>query len=269
MKPGEFNDYLNKYLHGAAPRTHNRHHETLRAFLNWCVSQGWLASSPLASLKMLKVGQAGRRRRRRAYTTTEFRNLLAVAPEPRRTIYIVAATSGLRRSELNRLEIQDVSLTDKLWTLRPTITKNRKRERLPMTPECFNALAPYVRTLMSQGSNARAAIFPTHVPHVTLLYQDMKSAGIERKDGLGRVLDFHSFRYFFCTQMSKFLPIQKVMKLMRHSTITLTANLYNDLDLTDNAENNWTLASMQLDMPQQGVPSLVGGEPSSGTCSQI
>jgi hypothetical protein len=31
---------------GRAPRTQNRYHETLRAFLNFCVRQGWLDRSP-------------------------------------------------------------------------------------------------------------------------------------------------------------------------------------------------------------------------------
>lgn len=79
------------------------------------------------------------------------------------------------------------------------------------------------------------------IPRVDSLYLDMAAANIARQDGRGRWADFHSFRYFFCTQMAAIYPIQKVKALMRHCSINQTADLYLDLGLTDVAEDCWFL----------------------------
>jgi hypothetical protein len=73
-------DSFSRYLadlaaKGRAPRTQNRHHETLRAFLNYCVRQHWLPSNPIGTLKMARMGAKGRRRLRRAYTIEEWQRL--------------------------------------------------------------------------------------------------------------------------------------------------------------------------------------------------
>lgn len=73
---------------GRAPRTQNRYHETLRAFLNWCVRQSWIEESPMDKLRMVKQSGTGRRYRRRAYSVDEWRRLMNAAPEPRKTVYL-------------------------------------------------------------------------------------------------------------------------------------------------------------------------------------
>lgn len=57
-----------------------------------------------------------------------------------------------------------------------------------------------------------------------------------KADDEGRVVDFHSFRYTFCTLLARRLPIQHVQKLMRHRDIRLTVNIYMDLRLDDLSE---------------------------------
>ena len=48
------------------------------------------------------------------------------------------------------------------------------------------------------------------------------------------------------TWLAKRHPIQTVQRLMRHGTITLTVDLYNDLDLSDVAEQEWTLPRLSV-----------------------
>lgn len=223
-----FTRYLED-MPGAAPRTRNRHQETLRAFLNFCCRMDWLEENPIARLPMTPVGQAGRRHRRRAFTVEEFQKLIAATPEPRKTIYTIAAFSGLRRSELARITDNDFNSIDGIWLLRANVTKNRKQEHLPMVPECR-------QTLRRHPAQPNGKCFKS-IPHVWTLRADMKRAGIERVAPDGRVLDFHSFRYFFCTLLAKHLPIQQVRRLMRHQDIRLTMNLYDDLGLAELTEN--------------------------------
>ena|SRR3990167_2570405 len=244
----DFLNYLNSILPDAAPRTRNRHQETLRAFLNFCCRLDWLDENPIARLKMAPVGQAGRRHHRRAFTEQEFKWLMAYTPEPRRTVYIVAGLSGLRRSELAKLTHNDYLDNTARWTLRPEITKNKKAANLPMLAECLDAIAKHRHS--TPGWIFASNVFKS-IPHVWTLRADMKRAGISRVDSRDGVLDFHSFRYFFCTLLAKHLPIQTVAKLMRHSDIRLTANLYNDLGLQDLTEK------------VESLPRLLGQSPST------
>jgi hypothetical protein len=77
----------------------------------------------------------------------------------------------------------------------------------------------------------------------------------------GRHADFHSFRYTFCSLMGRILPIQKVKVLMRHSTITLTADLYLDLGIDDTAEGVWTLPRLQQPAQPPEHPGTVPQPP--------
>ena len=62
-------------------------------------------------------------------------------------------------------------------------------------------------------------------------YEDMKAAGIERKDPDGRSLDVHSLRKTFGTMLAMAgVPLTTVQRLMRHSTPLLTAKLYIDVE---------------------------------------
>lgn len=67
---------------------------------------------------------------------------------------------------------------------------------------------------------------------VEALNQDRKRGGW---------VDFHSLRYTLCTWMAKRHPLEVVQRLMRQSTIRLTADVYNDLGLEDIGKTVWTL----------------------------
>jgi integrase len=239
---------------GRSPRTQNHYLAHLRQMLAWAVKpQGWLTKNPAAEVDAARVGAAGRRRLRRAYSAEEFRHLLAAAPFSRQIIYQTAAYSGLRRSELRRLEKQDCDPCgpQPRWKLRPEVTKNGVGSRLPMLPECAAALRPTWEALPDPSSKVFRAI-----PSIELLHRDLAQAGIPRQDGRGRWTDFHSFRYTFCTWMAARHPVQLVQRLMRHGTITLTTDIYNDLDLSDTAEALWTLPPL-LESLESGEKSTV------------
>ena len=74
------------------------------------------------------------------------------------------------------------------------------------------------------------------MPRHETMERDLKRAGIAKKDAAGKTADFHSLRYFFCTEMGKRLTIQKVRVLMRHANIKQTCDTYMDLGLSDVGE---------------------------------
>jgi integrase len=233
---------------GMAPRTQNHYATRVKAFLNFCVEQGWVAENPLARVKLAKVGQKGRRRLRRAYATDELQALFTRVPEPRRAVYRVASLCGLRRKELKLLQKEDLTPIGPApcWHMRPSIDKTGRGDRVPMLPDCADLLRP-----LWEAAKPGERIFPSGkgragiATHVTL-NADLAAAGIPKVDARGRHADFHSFRYTFCSMMGRVLPIQKVKVLMRHSTISLTADLYTDLGIDDVAEGVWMLPRLNI-----------------------
>jgi hypothetical protein len=77
-------------------------------------------------------------------------------------------------------------------------------------------------------------------------------------DERGRHADFHSLRYPFCTWMSRRHPIEVVQRLMRHSTVKLTADLDADLGPEDIGRTVWTLRPLLDGEKGQGEKEGVG-----------
>jgi integrase len=245
IQPSAFIAFLGKLAAaGRAPRTQNRYHETLRAACNFWVLQGWLTKSPLDQIKPVKVGQAGRRRLRRPYTWDEFQRLLAVARRKTQVCYTVAAYSGFRRGELRRLTREDCTPVGPhpRWHVDAKRTKNGQPVRLPMVPECAEALAEHWRTLPPGGKLIA-------VPTKETFWDHLRRAGIARQDDRGRWADFHSLRYTFCLWASKLFPIEVVSKLMRHGSLNLTTQIYLDLGLDREGEGAWVLPRLSPAAP--------------------
>jgi len=68
------------------------------------------------------------------------------------------------------------------------------------------------------------------------LNRDLAAAGIPKVDAQGRTVDVHAMRHTFATLMARsgVMPAT-AQKLMRHSDIRLTMNIYTHLDLADTA----------------------------------
>lgn len=196
----------------------------IRGMLGWCVRMGWLPANPCDAVA--RPG-ADSTRPKRALTLEEFRRLCEPG-RPRRAVYAVAGLSGLRCRELRRLEWSDIDLTACRWHLRPEMNKARRRELLPMLPEC--------KATLESLPGRRGLVFHD-VPKYEQWHREFRRAGIAHKVD-GRIASFHSLRYFFCTQLAKArIPITTVSRMMRHRNIRLTANLYLDLGVGDLEED--------------------------------
>ena len=103
-----------------------------------------------------------------------------------------------------------------------------------MTPECAEALAETWQSLPPGHKLLK-------VPRKDRFKKHRLKAGIPAQDERGRWADFHSLRYTFCLWMSRLFPIEVVSKLMRHSSLNLTAQIYLDLGLDREGEGEWVL----------------------------
>jgi len=211
-----------------SPKTINDFLISARTLLNWMVKQGRITFNPLRSVDLLPTN-GEKRRPRRALSDEEFAKLVNESGD-RGTVYLVVATTGLRFGEMMEVERGDVCLDDGPKILaRAATTKNRKEASLPLHPEVVEQLRTFL---------AAREIAPTEKVFAPLFHKrgqfksDMEAAGISALDGAGRVVDFHSLRYTFCTNLQRLGTPQRVlMHLMRHSDRRLSDHVYTDTSL--------------------------------------
>jgi len=116
---------------------------------------------------------------------------------------------------------------------------------------------PVVRRIWETLPSPTCRLFP-RISRTATLNSDLVRANISKRDQEDREADFHSLRYFSCTQMARRLPIQKVRLLMRHKDIRTTCNLYMDLGIQDVMEEVWALPSILKSKPRCTAVSTNG-----------
>ncbi len=220
---------------GLALSSRNVYQTRMVAFAEWCIDRGLLERNPLERVAKAREPSdpSQRPRAKRAFTLAEFERLTSCPKirARRRQLYRIAGLSGLRLGELGQLERQDFTLGQQpTWHLRAAITKARRRDEVPMLPECAAALAE-----LCFGKGPTDRLFRNR-SHQWTMRADLARAGVPLRDHAGRVTSFHSFRRFFCWLVGRTLPIQLVRVLMRHANIQTTVGLYLDLGMTDVAE---------------------------------
>lgn len=207
------------------PSTQNRYRAALSSFFAWLAKEGRWGENPVRQVSPAAVHEPSIRRR--AATDEEMRRLLLAAPPYRSIVYNLAASAGLRRSELAALLWSDVDLEGGTVLVRAGSAKNRKEVALPLHRGCRQALLQW-RSLV-----AGPKLFPRGVPSVRTLRQDLAAASVEYATDAG-ILDFHALRSTFATSLARAgVPLAMAQRLCRHSTPVLTARFYTRLELSD------------------------------------
>lgn len=234
-----------------APKTRNDYLAAARQFVDWLVDLNVVELNPLRSVKPLRT--AGKQSRpRRPLTGAEAERLIAATPCPRRrTLYLLAMTTGGRLGELTALRWADLDLDGERpgVVFRASTTKNSKASRIPLPAWA----AAEVRAFRPAGVNPADRVFPQSVSHHSF-DADLDRAGIAKQDDLGRAVSFHSLRHTYNQLLQESgVSLRHAQRLMRHSDPKLTANTYLDADRLD------------VDASLANFPQLssVGGTPRS------
>ncbi|MCE9635767.1 MAG: site-specific integrase [Planctomycetes bacterium] len=240
-------------------RTSNGYLQAIREFLGWAIRSGLIAEDPLRGLRPLNA-ELDRRRERRALTADELRALLAatesappyraVTGHKRAVLYRVAAETGLRLGELRALVVADVDLTDidrASIRVRATNAKNRREARLPLRAGTAAAVRDYIGKALPM---ARVFELYRWWPAATVIRDYLALAGIAYRDDAGRVVDFHSLRVTFATNLARSrVPLQLAQRLMRHSDPRLTSSIYTVLNSDDEREAVAALPDLDVAPP--------------------
>jgi integrase len=244
---------------GKSARTVNARAQSLRAFGRWMAETRRAVHNPFLGLHRLNVA-ADRRRTRRALTIDETAKLLEAARrrpladadrngydlkpatrtklrtrgEHRALLYAVAVGTGVRRGELSRIRWSDLDLDSK----EPTISisaasaKARRDQSVPLSATVLASLKDARNARKAEPDDAR--VFPRGtMPNAGTFRRDLKAAGIEAVAD-DTVIDFHALRVTLGTRLSDAgVPLVQAQRILRHSTPTLTANVYTRPASTD------------------------------------
>lgn len=206
-------------------RTVNHYRAALHAFFAWLVLEGRWTINPVASVKRVK--EVEKARVRRALSREELIRLIQASPEDRGTCYLLAATTGLRRSEIGALRWCDVDAEGLTVRVKAAYTKNRREAVQPLPPGTLAALLA-----LPPPHEPLAPVFPV-VPQTKVLRGDLLRAGIPYETPEG-VADFHALRVTYATSLARTgVSLAQAQELMRHSDPKLTANVYTRLELRD------------------------------------
>ena len=220
----------------------------IKGFTRWLWQEKRSPEDVFCNLRKLN-SQTDRRRVRRAMTEEQTKTLLSVTAESRKTyrgllwklnptdrvlLYSIAIYTGLRSIEIASLKVSSFDLETKTVIVQASNTKNRKKASLPIHPTLLALLKPAIEKLPSSLSLIFPGLDPGQGIPGKVFVRDLKRAGIAILDDQGRVLDFHSLRYTFITNLAKAgVHPGKAQRLARHSDINLTMNTYTQLEVDD------------------------------------
>jgi len=178
-----------------------------------------------------KVQSNGEQTRpRRAFTREEFQRLLTVS-QSRKPVYLTAAFTDLRRSELAVLEWDDVHLdaAQPFLNVRASTTKNHKQAIIGLHEDVVTEL----QKLQAEcRSSVNGRVFATLMPSMDTFKADLKEAKIEFINAKNQRADFHSLRHTLATNLALSRTAPRVaMEIMRHSDMRLTSKTYTDAGL--------------------------------------
>ncbi|MCA9112225.1 MAG: site-specific integrase, partial [Planctomycetaceae bacterium] len=257
--------------------TSNHYLTAIKAFSRWLVKDRRIAEDRLAHLTRLKA-DADRRIERRHLTPAEFGRFIegtriagdryGLSGESRAMLYLTAAYTGLRASELASLTPAsfDLAADPPTVTVEAGYSKHRQRDELPLHPELAAQLRQWLAVKRSTMDEAQDVIRINTASDATdgplwpgrwaadrrgwrMVKADLATTNeaaakacppkvdplvIPYRDEQGRQFDFHALRHQFISMLAAAgVHPKTAQELARHSTITLTMDHYTHLRVSD------------------------------------
>lgn len=262
LQPANIRDFIATLSAKLASRTVEHIYVTLKALLTQAVIDGVLAKHPMLQIKKPKVT---RKREWVALTQAQVTKLLSVITDPAHQLLIkLAATSGMRRSEILGIRYQDVDLERCTFTVRQTnlrtkgggeIGTSTKTEDSWRTVSLPKAILPLIkaqiRTVRLQAMSDAlwqpyGLLFPGE--HGRPLNPDAISKLVKRygkNADMPKDFCLNSLRHTSASLLLQHGASYKtVQQRLGHSTANLTLNTYSHVMPGDDERAAETLANI-------------------------
>jgi integrase len=200
-----------------------------------------LQRNPIELIKL--KGTSRRLRRPHIITPEKFQELIAILEQPYRTMAIVAICTGLRVSEVLALRWEHIDFSAGLILVQQGVVSGRigkvkteaSNDEIPLDPVFAQLLLTW------RGDRTSGLVFPSHVTgrsyHAGILQQKiLRPKGAEI--GIPK-LGWHTFRHTYRSLLDEAgAPIGVQQKLMRHSNVATTMNVYGNSTLRAKQDAN-------------------------------
>jgi integrase len=220
---------------GMSDRTLHIYAATFKAFTNWARKDRRIARDPLADLPLPSIVTTKMRPPLEADDAAALiDHVRKSAPrcglegEDRAVLYLLAATTGLRRGELASLVPESFSL----MSVVPAVTvqaSHTKNKRIAVQPIARDLLPMLQRWLDTKALSVPVFRDLAHIHTGDMLQRDLKAAGVDAPDVV-----FHSLRHSFITTLARSSASPKeVQDLARHADPRLTFGVYSHMRVHD------------------------------------
>jgi len=206
IKPQDIEAYKAERLKTVKPASVNRDLACLRHMLNKAIQWGYLASSPMKGIKLLKEPPG----RLRFLSIEEADRLLNNIPEGTKAIVIFALNTGLRKSEILNIQWKDTDLKNRLVVVEKS--KTNERRIVPMNDIVYNLLVK-----LSQGRKADI-IFSNDIK---VNMRKSFEAGLKK----AQITDFrfHDLRHTFASHLVMAgASLKVIQQFLGHKDIKMT-----------------------------------------------
>ena len=213
INPEIIENYKIQRAENVKPASVNKELTALKHFFNKAIQWGYGSENPLLKVKKLRVSQ----KKFRFLTLEEIDLVLKNCATHLRPIILTATHSGLRKSELFRLEWQDIDFKQGFITVTAKgeeHTKNYRNREIPMTAQ----LVEYLKTLERKGhwvfSKENGERYSGWIRKS--IESVVNLTGIER-------FTLHDLRHTFASHLvMEGTDLPTVQKLMGHANISTT-----------------------------------------------
>jgi integrase len=203
-------------------------------------------------IELVKIkGVSKRQKRPQTLSPEQFQEMLALLREPYRTMAIVAMCTGLRASELLALRWEHIDFEAGAMLVQQGAVNGRigrvkteaSHDEVPLDPAFAEVLLKW------KGDRTEGLVFPSPVTggcfHAGILQRKILRPTGERI-GVSR-LGFHTFRHAYRSLLDETgAPIGVQQKLMRHSNISTTMDIYGSSTLRAKQQANSKVVEMVM-----------------------
>jgi integrase len=165
--------------------------------------------------------------------------IIKVAPQPFKLMFLIAATCGLRIGEVTALKISNLDFKRKVININAALDYSTRQETAPKSD---NSAAPipvsqvlekhlrdWVQKHFKQNEAGYLFINSAGKPYrsdyvIRVLHRVVAKLGIQTPKGVH--VGIHCFRHGVTTELLQSTPIHVVTKLMRHGDLVVTLKHY-------------------------------------------
>lgn len=234
-----------------APKTKTHIRAMLGNLIKYAMWAGVLGVGVNPMSLVRNPGATKRVRKPRSLTTDEFAALLAELADPYKTIALVCVCLGLRVSEALALQWGDVDWrTSRLSVTRAIVDQivdevktEGSAKSLVLAQETLNHLREWHKATAFRAKSDWVFASPFKLGRLPSSYTGVRTAlaNAGKRAGLGKVTS-HTFRHTYRSWLSAVgTSVEVQQKMMRHSDIRTTMNIYGDV-----VTNEMTVAGDQV-----------------------